>query len=156
MENTKLTEMINYLFSRYWDEDLSDDEIDKLEQDADDLVAEFGWPDVYNAAVNYLHTECLTPESVINFASNYWNYGWYENPIPDPHRFLGYFYYRVNYETEKYDVMDILDSLATTILPKAGFPEANLVLNTQYMPESDPKIRDEVGRFRSTENNNKF
>ncbi len=52
--------------------------------------------------------------------------------------------------------MDILDSLATTILPKAGFPEANLVLNTQYMPESDPKIRDEVERFRSTENNNKF
>ena len=156
MENTKLTEMITYLFSRYWDEDLSDDEIDKLEQDADDLVAEFGWPDVYNTAVNYLHTECLTPESVINFASNYWTYGWYENPIPDPHRLLGYFYYRVNYETEKYDVMDILDSLATTILPKAGFPETNLVLNTQYMPENDPKIRDEVERFRSAENNNKF
>ena len=47
--------------------------------------------------------------------------------------------------------MDILDSLATTILPKAGFPEANLALNTQYMPENDPKIKHEVDLLKSSE-----
>ena len=155
MDNKELYKKIKYLFDRYWDDDLSDADQDKLEQYADDLVEKFGWSEVYNATVDYLHTECVTPDSVINFASNYWTYGWYENPIPDPHRFLGYLYYRVNYETERYDVMDILDSLATTILPKAGFPEANLVLNTQYMPENDPKIRDAVEQFRLAENNNK-
>ena len=47
--------------------------------------------------------------------------------------------------------MDILDSLATTILPKAGFSEANLVLNTQYMPENDPKIKYEVDLLKASE-----
>lgn len=151
MGSTQLKEKIMYLFDRYWDEDLQDEEIDKLEQDAEDLVTEFGWPEVYKAVVDYLHSMCRTPESVVNFACNYWNYGWYENPIPDPHRFLGYLYYRVNYETTKYDPIDILDSLATTILPKAGYSEANLFLNTQYMPENDPKIKEEVDRFKAEE-----
>ena len=47
--------------------------------------------------------------------------------------------------------MDILDSLATTILPKASFSEANLVLNTQYMPENDPKIKYEVDLLKASE-----
>ncbi len=44
--------------------------------------------------------------------------------------------------------MDILDSLATTILPKAGFSEADLVLNTQYMPENDPIIKQAADSFK--------
>ena len=152
MNSKELYDKITYLFNRYWDEDLSDEEQDGLEQEADDLVKEIGWRDVYKAAVEYLHRECLTPGSAVNFACNYWTYGWYNNPIPDPHRFLGYFYYRINYETAKYDTIDILDSLATTILPKAGYSEANLVLNTQYMPESDPKIKEEADRFKESEN----
>ena len=151
MKNCEQHEKIEYLFSRYWDEDLSEKDQDKLEQDADDLVREYGWNEVYSNAMNYLHTKCLTPESVVNFASNYWTYGWYENPIPDPHKFLAYFYYITDYETQKYDPMDILDSLATTFLPKAGFSEANLVLNTQYMPENDPKIKYEVDLLKASE-----
>ena len=150
MGSKELNERIEYLFNRYWDEDLSDEDQDKLEEAADDLVAEYGWDAVYCAAVEYLHTKCLTPESVINFASNYWTYGWYTNPIPDPHRFLAYFYYRISYETQKYDPMDILDSLSRTILSKAGFSEADLVLNSQYMPENDQKIKAEVDYFKST------
>lgn len=151
MSNTTLNDRIHYLFDRYWDEDLSDEEIDQLEQDAEDLVSEYGWDKVYPATVEYLHTNCLTPEQVVNFASNFWTYGWHENPIPEPHKFLGYFYYRINYETSKYDPMDILDSLATTILPKAGFSEADLFLNAQYMPESDPKIRLAAEEYKKNE-----
>ena len=138
---------IEYLFNRCWDEDLSDEDQDELEKAADNLVIEYGWNAVYSAAVNYLHTICITPEAVINFASNYWTYGWQDNPIPDPHHFLGYFYFRLNYDTAKYDTVDILDSLSTTILPKAGFSEANLELHPQYMPENDPKIQTEVDWF---------
>jgi hypothetical protein len=149
--SNKIYGKIEYLFDRDWDEDLSDEDQDKLEQAADDLVAEYGWDEVYENAVNYLHKKCTTPESVVNFASNYWTYGWYNNPIPNPHKFLAYFYYVIRYDTQKYDPMDILDSLATTILPKAGFPEANLALNTQYMPENDPKIKHEVDLLKSSE-----
>ena len=46
--------------------------------------------------------------------------------------------------------MDILDSLATTILPKAGYAEADLVLNPYYMPENDPKIQKEVDLLKNT------
>ena len=151
MNNIDLYKKIEYLFNRYWDEDLPDEDQDKLEQYADELVAEYGWDKVYENAVLYLHTNCRTPESAVNFASNYWTYGWYENPIPDPHKFLAYFYYITDYDTQKYDPMDILDSLATTILPKAGYSEANLVLNTQYMPENDPRIKSEVDRFKTSE-----
>jgi len=41
---------------------------------------------------------------------------------------------------EKYDSPGILDSLAITILPKAGYKEADLMRNTRYIPESDPRI----------------
>ena len=151
MTNKDLANRIHYLFDRNWDEDLSDEALDQLQQDADDLVAKYGWDNVYPAAIEYLHTNCLTPEQAVNFACYYWTYGWYEHPIPDPHKFLGYFYYRTNFETGKYDSMDILDSLATTILPKAGFSEADLVLNTQYMPENDPKIKYEVDLLKASE-----
>ena len=150
MDSSRLSEKIDYLFDRYWDEDMPEEDQDKLEQDADNLVAEYGWEKVYSEAVTYLHSKCLTPESAVNFASNFWTYGWYRFPIPDPHRFLAYFYYRINYETSKYDPMDILDSLATSILPKAGFSEADLFINTQYIPENDPKIRKEVEILRES------
>ncbi|MBQ1809508.1 MAG: hypothetical protein II016_00040, partial [Erysipelotrichaceae bacterium] len=106
MNNIDLYKKIEYLFNRYWDEDLPDEDQDKLEQYADELVAEYGWDKVYENAVLYLHTNCRTPESAVNFANNYWTYGWYENPIPDPHKFLAYFYYITDYDTQKYDPMD--------------------------------------------------
>ena len=148
MNTTEISSMITYLFDRYWDEDLSDKEIDKLEQDAEDLVSEYGWEHVYPIALDYLHNKCIAPQDIINFASNYWTYGWYDHPIPDPYAFLGYLYYRINFETAKYDPMDILDSLATTILPKAGYRDADLYLNPYYMPESDPKIIRAVEEYR--------
>ncbi len=140
MTENHLPETIKYLFNRYWDEDLSDEEQDALEQCAENTVATYGWSAVFEAAFHYLTSACTKPEDVINFAHLYWIYDWYQWPIKDPYSFLGYFYYRIQFQTSKYDDMDILDSLATTILPKAGFPNADLMLNTRYMPETDPKM----------------
>ena len=144
-----IPETIEYLFNRYWDEELTEEEETALEQVADDLVSEFGWKDVYSEAMNYLHQECPTPESVINFAHLYWIYMWHEIPIPDPYAFLAYFYYRIDWQASKYDDMDILDSLAINMLPKAGFREADLGVNPRYMPENDPVLQKEVAKLKT-------
>ena len=52
-------------------------------------------------------------------------------------------------ETDKFDGSDILDSIATTILPKNGVQAANLYLNPYYMPENDPEIKAAVERWRN-------
>ena len=44
---------------------------------------------------------------------------------------------------------DILDSIATTILPKAGYSCADLVLHPDYMPENDPELITSVERYRN-------
>ena len=152
MDNKDLYNKIKYLFGRYWDEDLSDDEEDKLYSIADEVLTDYEWTEVFSSTLKYLHNECISPEDVINFAHLYWIYGWYENDIADPYKFLGYMYYRIDLKVDEYDDMDILDSLATTILPRAGYSNADLLLNTQYMPESDPKILEEVENYKSLEN----
>lgn len=147
MTNDTISAKIKYLFDRYWDEELTEEQEDALQATADELVVSYGWETVFAAVENYLHEYCLTPESVINFANNYWGYYWDDKPIANPHRFLGYLYYRVNFEAAKYDGADILDSLATTLLPKAGYKEADLWFNPRYMPETDPKIIEAANAF---------
>ena len=144
MADKDLNNQIEYLFNRPWDEDLSYTQEEELLDAAKQLIDETGWPETYSAAISYLHEACVTPESAINFAHLFWGYGWYEKPIPDPHRFLAYFYYRINFDVEKHDSPGILDSLAITIMPKAGYKEADLMRNSQYIPENDPKIIAEV------------
>jgi len=151
MTTYNINDKIKYLFDRPWDEDLSDSQESELLAEAERLVNNAGWPDTYSAAISYLHEACVTPEAAINFAHLFWDYGWYEKPISDPHRFLAYFYYRINLEVERYDSPGILDSLAITILPKAGYREADLMHNTQYVPERDPKIIAEVEALKSND-----
>ena len=148
MIDNKLLDETSYLFNRSYDEDLSSEEEEAIEERAEQMITEYGWENTFSAWEQYLKENCITPESVINFANLFWWYGGQDHPIPEPHKFLGYFYYRINMETSKYDEMDILDSLSTTILKNAGFREADLVLNTQYMPENDPKIIAEVENYR--------
>ena len=144
----RISETIEYLFNRCWNEDTTEEEEAALEQAADDLVSEYGWNRVYTEAVDYLHQKCLTPESVVNFAHLYWFYMWQEKPVPDPYAFLAYFYYRIDWQDGKYDDSDILDSLAVTILPKAGFRDADLFINPRYMPENDPVLQKEVEKLK--------
>ena len=144
-----LKEKIKHLFQRQWDEELSEEEENLLYDEADNLVAEYEWVDVFNEAFDFLKTSSNTPEDAINFALLYWDYGWYEYPISEPHKFLGYLYYRIDFDTARYDFADILDSLSTTILKNAGFSEADLVLNTQYMPENDPKIIEAAEKYKN-------
>ena len=151
MIDSKLTNKIDFLFDRPWDEDISEEMEERLGDEAKALLSEYGWNEVYPVIFAYLKEKCTTPEEAVNFAHLFWGYRLYEQPIANPHEFLGQFYYRIDQETSKYDPLDILDSLATTILPKAGFKEADLYLNTQYMPENDPKILAAIEEYKKSE-----
>ncbi|MDO5295156.1 MAG: hypothetical protein Q4F00_00735 [bacterium] len=148
MEEEILSYETASLFNRSFEEEITDAEETALLDRANALINTFGWKKVFNSWNNYLHHQCLTPESAINFANWFWFYGGHEHPIPNPYHFIAYFYYRIDYAIQKYDISDILDSLATSILPKAGHREADLYLNPYYMPESDPQIRAEVEKLK--------
>lgn len=151
----ELQNKTEFLFERdYLKELLPDDDSvteemeEQYEQTADYLISKFGWDMVFSCWNNYLHTKCDSPEKVVNFAHLFWAYGGQEQLIPTPHNFLAFFYYRLNMEPQKYDAVDIMDSLSTTILTLSGFSEADITLNPNYVPECDPKIIAEVEKYK--------
>ncbi|MBO7393874.1 MAG: hypothetical protein J6U98_06700, partial [Abditibacteriota bacterium] len=89
-------------------------------------------------------------EKVIGFANLFWIY-YYDllKPVPDPHRFLGYFYFALNLETARYDAVDILDSIVSKVMPASGYPEKNPFTNYDYIPEKDPDILAEVEKYKA-------
>lgn len=149
MLDSKLLAETEYLFDRSYEEEMTIEEEDALTDRAEQLIEQYDWQDVFSAWSQYLYKNCTTPESVVNFANLFWWYGGHDHLIPDPYDFLGYMYYRVDLEPEKYDGDTILDSIATTILPRAGYSEADLVLHTDYMPENDPKLIASVEAYRN-------
>ena len=143
-----------YLFNRSYENDLSeltDEQDEALLDRAHQQIIDFGWDKTFESWKQFLFTRCITPESVINFANLFWCHGGCEYIIPDPYNFLGYMYYRIGMDIAKYDEGDILDSIATTILPKAGFDDADLFKNPYYMPVNDKRLLAEVEKFKSKE-----
>lgn len=138
-----------YLFNRLYDVDLPEEDDEALLERAHQQVIDYGWEKTFNSWKQYLFTKCLSPESVINFAHLFWCYDGCEYVIPDPYNFLGYMYYRINMNPTQYDVLDILDGIAITILPKAGYSDADLMKNPYYSPLSDEKIIAEVSKFKN-------
>ncbi len=151
MTDDKILETIHYLYDRYWDERLSEEEEDKLNEMAENLVEENGWDKVYKIYTAYLQEPQHTKEDLINAAIQFWNYFWYERKVPDTYGFLSYFYYRIDMQTSQYDATDVLDSLCTNMLPKAGFEAADLMKDPYYMPENDPKMLEYVERWKAGE-----
>ena len=147
MTDDKLKAETAYLFSRNWEDDLTEEQEDEYTDRANALIATYGWPKVFEAWNNYLHTECGTPEAVANFANLYWRYGGQDYPITDPHKFLAYMLYKMNCRMWDYDNGYVIESIAITILPREGYPEADLYLNPYYALDQDPKILAEVEKY---------
>ena len=137
------------LFNRIYGDDTSQ-EYDLLLDKVEQQISEFGWEKTFESWINYLFTECKTPESAINFANLFWSYGGQDHPVIEPYKFLGYFYYRIDFDTEMYDELGILDSLAIDLLPKAGYSYADRLINDEYIPELDPKIIAQVEAYKSS------
>lgn len=137
-----------WLFSRNYDQTSSED-FRIAKNRVRQQISEFGWQITFESWKNYLFTECKTPESVINFATLFWSYGGQDYPVIDPYKFLGYFYYRINFNIMKYDDLMILDSLSICLLPKAGYSSADRLINVDYIPERDPNIIAQVEEYKS-------
>ena len=99
---------------------------------------------------NFLRKNCIKPDEVINFAHLFWWYGGQDQIIENPYQFLAYFYYRLDFNVSKFDESDILDSIAITIPPNAGFSNTNLFYNSQYMPENDEELVEEVNNLKNS------
>lgn len=152
MSNTELQSKIEYLFNRYWDEELSEEAEDALDELATSVISEFGWPNVYHALTDYLYQNCHTPEEAINAACNFWNCRWAEQIIPNPYVFLSFFYYKINLDEATYDQPGILDSLAITILPNAGISKADIMVNPSYSPLLDKELLLHVDEWKTEKN----
>jgi hypothetical protein len=95
-----------------------------------------------------LFKKCHTIDDVINFANWFWSYEGQKYQIEDPYSFLAYFYYILDFKTQEYDSSDILFTLSTAILKKAGYKYADTYNNPEYMPETDPQMIEAVERLR--------
>lgn len=152
-----LNQKLNVFFNRDWFVELSEQEEEKMEELAAGLVKDFGWDTVFHAAFEYLKENCRTPESVMNFAHLYWESWWWNYPIEEPYRFMGYFYYRIGMDVEEYDSdQDILDSLSCSILTKSGYKQADLYENPYYIPERDPLMIQAVEEYINNEKNRNY
>ncbi len=119
---------------------LSEEEEEAFEDRADELIREFGWPQVFECWNDYLRTNCHTAEEVLNFAHLFWEYEGYVHPIPDPYDFLAWFYYCIDMDQYADEAVTIMDSLSIEILSRVGVPGVDYVGNPYYVPEKDPKM----------------
>lgn len=149
MKANEIDEHTHWLFNRTYGA-VSKELRKEIRNRVKQQVSEFGWEKTFESWKNYLFTECTTLESAINFANLFWSYGGQDYPVIEPYKFLGYFYYRIDFDTEKYDELGILDSLAIDLLPKAGYSYANRLINDEYIPELDPKIIAEAEACKSS------
>ena len=143
-----ISEITEYLYNRDYDEELTDEEDEALWDVAKQQIKDFGWEKTFESWKEYLFSKCITPESVVNFANLFWCYCCCDYIIQDPYHFLCYMYYRIDMNTSKYDDMSILDSIATNILPKAGYSCADLMKHPLYTPEMDERLLAEVEKFK--------
>ena len=154
MNNEKLREVIEYLFNRRWDEEQIEDE-DNLQEMYDNAIEKYGWVQTFDVIDQYMRTSCLTSESTINFANLFWCYNCTKHlKIPEPYRFLGYLYYRVDCKPWNYDCADLYEGLVYHLLSGEDDYSHNPFTNCDYFPEKDPDIMEEVEKLRKAENVN--
>ncbi|ORX86956.1 hypothetical protein BCR32DRAFT_324677 [Anaeromyces robustus] len=149
MSNQALKEVIDSLFNRRWDDELSDEEEEKFQNLYDSTVEKYGWEQMFSAIDQYMRGSCLTSDTTINFANLFWNYNCeISRKIPNPYRFLGYLYYRVNSEPWKYDCTETYEGLVYKLLSGKDNYTHNPFTNYDYIPEKDPFLIAEIEKLR--------
>lgn len=146
----ELAKTTEYIFTRDIESDAFDEEEEcctgKIKEDIDT----YGWDVVFESWFAYLREKCDTPEKVIGFANLFWIfYGEVARPVPEPYKFLAYFYFVLNLKPARYDAADIMDSIVSKVLPASGYPEKNPYANYDYIPEKDPEIIAEAEKYKA-------
>lgn len=148
MINQSLRKEIDYLFNRRWDEELSNEKEESLQDIFDNTIENYGWEQVFENIDIYMRSTCLTGESTANFVNLFWEYTC-ENPrkIFEPYRFLGYLYYKVDFRPWDYDCAEVFDGLVYNFLSGKDDFAHNPFTNYDYKPEEDPYIVAEVEKL---------
>jgi hypothetical protein len=115
---------------------------------AHELQEKYPWSDIIDEWHNYLYTNCRTAEDVINYANLFFYYEGADEYNPDPYKFIGYLYARVNMDTYWEQAGDLFDSIAIDILSNQQL--INLAEDPYYNPLKDKNIIDEIARWKAT------
>ena len=113
-----------------------------------ELQRTFPWIDIIKEWHNYLYTNCHTAESVINFANLFFYYEGADDYNPEPYKFLGYLYARVDMDKYWHEAGDLFDSIAIDILSNQQL--MSLFDNPYYDPLKDKKVLAEVTKWKAT------
>lgn len=130
-------------FSDSFDPEDHEEHLDK----SNELQASYPWQDIITEWHNYLYTNCHTPEEVINFANLFFYYGGADDYNPDPYKFIGYLYARVDMDKYWDQAGNLFDSIAMDILQFQQL--VNIVEDPYYDPLKDKKVIDEISKWKN-------
>ena len=143
-----IEEYTDYLFNCSFFDDSFDPEghEDHLEA-AWELYGTYAWQDIYPVWMNHLHTNCQTPEDVINFVNLYIYYEAADKPINDPVAFISYLFFRVDLDEYWEKAGDTFDGLAISVLSQAGL--VDMMKDPYYVPWKDERILNGVAKWKN-------
>ena len=156
---SELYDKTKYLFNRDFlselddTNDISEDEEEKYTKCVESLYKKYDWSDIFDSWNDYLLLECKTERDVMNFANLFWEYGGYKNYIPEPYKFLSYFYYKIDVNKHWDIIRDLIDGMAIEILHRAGVTGVTNSENPYYDPQEDPQFVQEIKKWKEQEKN---
>lgn len=133
--------------SDYWK--MSNDELAKLEEQANSILQKNSWSDVYENLDFFLRNECKTEDDVINFVHFFVHYYGLKFQIPsqyDPYDLIGYILSMVNLEKRWDDCGGLFDDFANQAL------RIDLYNDPYYQFWRDPKILAIAEKYKEKKN----
>ncbi len=110
-----------------------------------ELFDNYSWEDIYPVWIKHLHTNCKTPEDVINFANLYVYYEAADLPIDDPIGFISYLYYKVDMDKYWDEAGELFDGLTISVFSKKGL--VDMMKDPYYSPLKDERILNAVSNW---------
>jgi hypothetical protein len=144
---TSIYDTTLYLFSCNFFDDSFDPEGQEEHLDrAYELQKSYPWIDIITEWHNYLYNKCKTPEEVINFANLFFYYEGVSNYNPEPYKFLGYLYAKVDMDIYWDIAGDLFDSIAIDVLQNQCL--IDLTENPYYNPLEDSNVIVEIDKWK--------
>ena len=142
-----IEEYTNYLFNcSFADDSFDPEDHEEHLKTSWELFENYSWEDIYPVWMQYLHSNCSTPEDVINFVNLYIYYEAADQPIKDPIGFISYLYYKVDMDKYWDDAGELFEGLAINILSKQGL--VNMMEDPYYDPLKDKRILDAISNWK--------
>lgn len=143
-----IKEYTDYLLNcRFTDDSFDPEDHEDHLKTSWELFENYQWEDIYPIWRQHLHTECTTPDDVINFVNLYIYYNAAELKIPDPLDFISYIYYRVDMDKYWDEAGELFEGLAINILSNHNL--INMMQNPYYNPTKDERILVEIEKWKA-------